>query len=213
MCNKLKSYIYLIVFTFLITSCLNLTNEAQSWLENENVENIPGKYHFLDDTGTKIYLPTDFERFSLAKYQKLLGSLTTKKENNFEIDRLNVLRKMEGSLYIFFDKNTRSTYTINTIPFFKFSKKSAGQLLGLIQSNNQKLAKNSDITFTKLSAKYGGNVNQQLFKAIYKVKNKKIKQEVFNSSYIISSNDKTVFVLLTTPFEADFNPFIEKMIF
>jgi hypothetical protein len=213
MCNKLKSYIYLIVFTFLITSCLNLTNEAQSWLENENVENIPGKYHFLDDTGTKIYLPTDFERFSLAKYQKLLGSLTTKKENNFEIDRLNVLRKMEGSLYIFFDKNTRSTYTINTIPFFKFSKKSAGQLLGLIQSNNQKLAKNSDITFTKLSAKYGGNVNQQLFKAIYKVKNKKIKQEVFNSSYIISSNDKTVFVQLTTPFEADFNPFIEKMIF
>jgi hypothetical protein len=213
MCNKLKSYIYLIVFTFLITSCLNLTNEAQSWLENENVENIPGKYHFLDDTGTKIYLPTDFERFSLAKYQKLLGSLTTKKENNFEIDRLNVLRKMEGSLYIFFDKNTRSTYTINTIPFFKFSKKSAGQLLGLTQSNNQKIAKNSDITFIKLSAKYGGNVNQQLFKAIYKVKNKKIKQEVFNSSYIISSNDKTVFVQLTTPFEADFNPFIEKMIF
>jgi hypothetical protein len=194
-------------------SCLNLTNEAQNWLENENVENIAGKYHFLDDTGTKIYLPTDFERFSLAKYQKLLDSLVTKKEYNFEIDRLNELRKMEGSLYIFFDKNTGSTYTVNTIPFFKFSRQSAGQLLGLIQLNNQKAAKDSEITFTKISAKYGGNVNQQLFKAIYKVKAKKIKQEVFNSSYIISSNDKTVFVQLTTEFEADFDPFIEKMIF
>ncbi|VAV82504.1 hypothetical protein MNBD_BACTEROID02-363 [hydrothermal vent metagenome] len=213
--NKPKSYILLIISTatILFVSCLNLANEAQNWIENESAENIPGKFHFLDDTGTKIYLPTGFERFSLAKYQKLLDSLTTKKEYNFEIDRLNALRKMEGSLYIFFDKNTKSTYTINTIPFFKFSKESAGQLLGLIQSNNQKAAKNSDITFTKISVKYGGNINQQLFKAVYKVKDKKIKKEAFNSSYIISSNDKTVFVQLTTAFETDFDPFIEKMIF
>jgi hypothetical protein len=213
MSNNSKSYIYLTLITVFMVSCLNLANEAQSWLTNENIKNIPGKYHFLDDTGTKIYLPTDFERFSLAKYQKLVDSLATKKEYNFELDRLNALRKMEGSLYIFFDKNTGSTYTINTIPFFKFSRQSAGQLLGLIQSNNQKTAKDSDITFTKISAKYGGNVNQQLFKAIYKVKAKKAKKEVFNSSYIISSNDKTVFVQLTTAFEADFDPFIEKIIF
>ncbi len=213
--NKPKSYILLIISTatVLFVSCLNLANEAQNWIENESAENIPGKFHFLDDTGTKIYLPTDFERFSLAKYQKLLDSLTTKKEYNFEIDRLNALRKMEGALYIFFDKNTRSTYTINTVPFFKFSRQSASQLLGLIQSNNQKTAKNSNITFTKISVKYGGTVNQQLFKAVYKVTDKKTKKEAFNSSYIISSNDKTVFVQLTTAFEADFDSFIEKMIF
>ncbi len=212
---KPKPYIFIIVstITVLFVSCLNLANEAQTWLGNENAENVLGKYHFLDDTGTKIYLPTDFERISLAKYQKLLDSLVTKKEYNFEIDRLNALGKIEGSLYIFFDKNTKSTYTINTVPFFKFSKKSAGQLLGLIQSNNQKIVKNSGITFTKISVKYGGNINQQLFKSVYKLKDKKLKKEAFNYSYIISANDKTVFVQLTTVFEADFDPFIEKMIF
>jgi len=78
---KPKPYIFIIVstITVLFVSCLNLANEAQTWLGNENAENVLGKYHFLDDTGTKIYLPTDFERISLAKYQKLLDSLVTKK--------------------------------------------------------------------------------------------------------------------------------------
>jgi hypothetical protein len=211
--NKSKQFIYLIIMAALLISCQNLTNEAKGWLVNDNMETIPGKYHFLDDTGTKIFLPTDFERLSLAEYQKLIKTIATKKEYDFEISRLKTLKEMDGSLYIFFDKKTRSTYTINTVPFFKFSRDNASQLLGLIQSRNNKISKNTGATFTKISAKYGGNKNQQLFKVIYKVKAKKLKNEIFNSSYIISSNEKTIFVQLTTTFEADFDPFIEKIIF
>ena len=119
---------------------------------------------------------------------------------------------MDGSLYIYFDKNTKSTYTINTRPYIKFDKDNASQLLGLIKSNNDKVTKNSGAKFTKITAKYGGNANQQLFKAIYKISGKRMKNDMFNSSYIISSNEKTVFIQITTATKTDFDNFIEKML-
>ena len=39
-----------------------------------------------------------------------------------------------------------------------------------------------------------------------------MKNDVFNSSYIISSNEKTVFIQITTATKTDFDNFIEKML-
>ena len=207
-----KPYCYLIILVTIMCSCLNESNSLKNIDKILTTEKAIGKYHFLEDNGTKIYLPSDFERISLTKYQRLLDSLSTKKEYKFETERLNSLSDMDGSLYIYFDKISKSTYTINTRPYIKFDKDNANQLLGLIKSNNDKVTKNSGAKFTKVTAKYGGNANQQLFKTIYKISGKHMKNDIFNSSYIISSNEKTVFIQITTALKTDFDPFIEKIL-
>lgn len=207
--NTIKAILlYLLVISF---SCEEISQKTSSNEGNEKIS-LEGNYHFLEDTGTKVFLPEGFERYSLTKYQRLLDSLTTKKEYKVETERLNSLSKLDGALYIYFDNTTRSTYTINTMPYYAFTRNDASQLLGMIQANNERVKKNSDAKFERITAKYGGTNKQQLFKAIYKVSGKSMKNEVFNNSYIISSNEKTVFIQLSTAFETDFDPYIEKMV-
>lgn len=203
-----KSNFYLVLILLITLSCNNniTSNEGKS------SANLFGKYHFLEDTGTQIYLPEAFERYSLTKYQRLLDSLTSKKEYKIETERLQSLSKMDGSLYIYYNINDGSTFTINTRPYFAFTKDDAPQLLGLITENNDKVKENSDAKFTKMTAKYGGDKNQQLFKAVYKVSGKSMKNDVYNASYIISSKGQTVFLQLSTIEETNFDPYIEKIL-
>ncbi len=119
---------------------------------------------------------------------------------------------MDGSLYIYYDEENGSTFTINTRPYFAFTKEDAPQLLGLITENNDKVKENSDAKFTKITAKYGGDKQQQLFKAVYKVSGKSMKNDVYNTSYIISSKGKTVFIQLSTLDEINFDPYLDKII-
>jgi len=78
-----RSNFYLILILLITLSCNN--NKASK--EGKSSANLSGKYHFLEDTGTQIYLPKAFERYSLTKYQRLLDSLTTKKEYEIETER------------------------------------------------------------------------------------------------------------------------------
>lgn len=203
------NYYLLLVFIFTL-SCDNF-NSSKTVEENKSSTNISGKYHFLEDTGTQVYLPEAFERYSLTKYQHLLDSLTTKKEYKIETERLHSLSKMDGSLYIFYNKDNNSTYTINTRPYFAFTKDDAPQLLGLITENNDKVKENSDAVFTKITAKYGGNKNNNCLNPFIKLQEKH-ENDVFNASYIISTKGKTVFIQLATIEEINFDPYIEKML-
>lgn len=209
--NLKQIQLFLSLISFIILSSCN--EVSQSITSNQSsVSTISGNYHFLEDTGTQVYLPEGFERYSLTKYQRLLDSLTTKKEYKVETERLNSLSKMDGNLYIYFNERIGSTYTINTMPYYAFTKEDGQQLLGLITANNNKVKENSDATFTKITAKYGGNDKQQLFKAIYKVSGKSMKNDIYNTSYIISSKGQTVFIQLATIDQVDFDPYIEKML-
>ena len=197
---------------FISYSCINPIAEVKNWMEAKSVEEIIGKYHFLDNDGIKVYLPQVFERYSSVEYQQLLDSLATEKQFEFESKRLKSLREMEGSFYIFFDADSRSTFTINTLPYMPITRSDAQYLLGMISVSNDRTSYNSDLNFTKLSAVYHGSKDQHIFKSIYRIDNDKTDAEVYNSTYIISSNHKTVWIQLTTPFEADFDMFIQKLI-
>ena len=207
----MKFNFYLILILFITLSCNESTSSTAS-NEGNAASKLSGKYHFLEDTGTQIYLPIAFERYSLTKYQRLLDSLTTKKEYKIETERLQSLSKMDGSLYIYYNKEDGATFTINTRPYFAFTKDDAPQLLGLITANNDKVKENSDAKFTKITAKYGGDNKQQLFKAVYKVSSKSMKNDVYNTSYIISSKGKTVFIQLSTKEDVNFDPYLEKIL-
>jgi hypothetical protein len=206
---KITSFI---AIGLMLSACNEITKEAENWVDTDRTNSIPGEYHFLSDQGIKVFLPNEFKKYSLSEFQSLLDSLFTKKEDlKREVERLNTIKDMEGNLHIFYDPISRSDIMINTVPYFQFSKESASQLLGFVKLNQENQNLKNNLKFTKITAKFGGNSQQQIFKAIYKVENTKLKTEHFNTSYIISSNEKTIIIRLTTPIEAQFDPYIEKI--
>lgn len=194
-------------------SCFNtVATEVKNWIEINNIEDVKGSYHFLGDDGIKIFLPQSFKKYSSVGYQQVLDSLATKKNYDLEMKRLQVLREMEGNFYIFFDKETRSTYTINTLPYTPLHRGDAQYILGMISMNHKKIAQKTDLEFTKITAKYNSNKTTQIFKAIHRIDDTKKSISTYNSSYILTSNKKTVFLQLHTGFDVDFDPFLQKMI-
>ena len=181
-------------------------------MEATSVEDVDSNYHYLENDGIKIYLPEVFERYSSVGYQQLLDSLGTKKEVEFEKKRLKALRDVEGSFYIYFDKETGSTYTINTLTYTPLRREDAQFLLGMITASYERSSQDSDLSYTKLTAKYNDAGTQNIFRSIHRIDNQKTNMQVFNSNYIISSKKKTVWIQITTPFEVDFDMFIQKMI-
>ncbi len=181
-------------------------------MEASSIDDVTGKYHYLENDGIKIYLPEVFERYSAAQYQSLLDSLITKEDFEFESKRLKALREVKGDFYIFFDEETRSTYTVNTLPYIPITRGDAQYLLSMITASYQRSAQNSDLNYTKLTAKYNNSGNQNVFRTIHRINNSKTNSEVYNANYIISSKNKTVWIQITTPFEVNFDMFIQKMI-
>ncbi|MFI0430897.1 hypothetical protein [Mariniflexile sp. HMF6888] len=210
-----NSFILFSLLSFLTLcniSCLSIAKDVKSWIEVGDIEDVRGKYHFLTEDQIKIYLPDAFKRYSRAGYEKLIDSLASKENYELEIKRLEFLRNMEGHFYIFFDEETRSTYTINTMPYMPMHKGDAQYILGMISMNNDKISRTTDLEFTKITAKYSAHAGTQIFKAIHKIENTKKQLTSFNSSYIVSANSKTIYVQLLTGFDVNFDPFLQKMI-
>ncbi|MBP0904361.1 hypothetical protein ACFSKN_12650 [Mariniflexile gromovii] len=212
--NK-NPFILVILFSFLMlssTSCLTIAKDVKNWIEINDIEDVQGKYHFLTQDQIKIYLPDTFKKYSRAGYEKLLDSLANKKDFELELKRLESLREMEGNFYIFFDEETRSTFTINTMTYMPIHKGDAQFILGMISLNNKKIAKESNLEITKITAKYSATDKMQLFKAIHKIDHKKKQLTNYNASYILSANKKTIYIQLLTGFDVNFDPFLQKMI-
>lgn len=212
MSNFLKQYYILIVFVSLY-SCMDVAKEVSNWMDVNPTEEVIGKFHYLENDGIKIFLPETFERYSSVKYQNLLDSLITKDNFDFEIKRLKSLREMEGEFYIYFDTESHSTYTINTMPYMPLYKNDAQLILGMISQNNNNITQNSDLEINKISAKYNDTNGTQIFKAIHQVSKKSKLEMAVNTSYIISSLHKTVYINLTTPYLVNFDMYLQKMTF
>ncbi|WP_406684741.1 hypothetical protein N1F78_03155 [Seonamhaeicola sp. MEBiC1930] len=195
-----------------MSSCINIASDVKHWFEIENVEEVKGKYHFLSEDGIKIYLPDTFKKYSSSEYLKIIDSLTSKKDYAFELRAIETLRDLKGNFYIYFDNEFGITYTLNTLPYFPFSKRDASQLLGIIRMNNEKITRKENIEFTKITAKYTGNKKQQIFRSIFKVDYPETDVSTYSTAYIISSNGKTTMIKLSSIYDINFDPFIQKMI-
>lgn len=195
-----------------MTSCVESIKELNNWSIEEESEELQGTYHFLEQEGIKVFLPEVFERTSMAEYLKIIETLGTKDEYAFEVNQFKIRSKMDGNFYIYLDKESGSTYSIYARPYLQMYKEEAVNLLTLIKKNQDDAAKGLPRKFTKITAKFDESHNTQIFKSIYKIQNTKKKTEVFQHSYIVSSNDHTVFINLTTPFEdVNFDVFLQKM--
>ncbi|WP_299123416.1 hypothetical protein [uncultured Winogradskyella sp.] len=201
------------VFCLLFFSCFEVAKEITDWTQLEDIENIEGKTHYLDKDGIKLFLPNTFKKYSSVEYLALIDSLVIdNKELEIERTRFRNIRKMEGNHYIFFDNSMNATYTINSVPYTPISRQDAKFILGILRQSQEQVASNTDLDFTKITAKHNDNGKTQIFKAIFKLENQKLQQQAFQHAYFISSNKKTVLINLMAPFEINFDPFLEKMI-
>jgi hypothetical protein len=211
--NSNKLIIITIIALLSLTSCVEAIKELNNWEVTENIEELPGKYHFLEKEGIKVFLPEVFERTSMAEYLDLVKKTGSKDEYAFEVNQFKARSKMDGNFYIYFDKESGSTYSIYARPYLQMYKEDASNLLGVIRKNQEEAAKDLSRKFTKLTAKFDDSRGPQIFKAIHKIENTKKKRQVYQHSYIVSSNDHTVFINLTTPIEdVNFDIFLQKMV-
>tara|TARA_R110002049_G_scaffold158998_1_gene323880 strand:- start:282 stop:926 length:645 start_codon:yes stop_codon:yes gene_type:complete len=204
--------IFLSVFCFTITSCLEVAKEITDWTQFEDVNSVEGDTHYLGDDGIKLFLPKSFKRYSSVEYLALIDSLVTNnKDLEIERSRFRNIRKMEGNHYIFFDNTINASYTLNAIPYTPISRQDAKYILGMLRQSQEAMSNESDLNYTKITAKHNDNGKTQIFKAIFKIENPIEKLEAFQHAYFISSNNKTVLINLMAPFEVNFDPFLEKM--
>lgn len=205
--------LFLGIFLLFLTSCFEVAKEIQDWTQVNTSDQLLGKQYFLDDDGIKVFLPESFKQYNTVEYSALIDSLVVNNEDlEIEHARLRNMRKMEGNHYIFFDSTANSSYTINTIPHTPITRQDAKYLLGIIRQNQDQLSELTNLDYSKITAKHNNNGNTQVFKAIYKVEDRKLHYQAFQHVYFVSSNQKTVLINLTTPFEVNFDPFLEKMI-
>ena len=202
-----------IIFAALATSCKEVSKEMDALTQPEVSNTVSGTTHYLNDDGIKIVLPETFVKYSAAEYEIVVKEMLPEKDQEAELDRLRNLRNMDGNFYLFYDKENASTYTANTIPYKPITKKDATNLLALIRSSLENSAKEKDLKVFKETAKYNDNGLAQIFKAVFKIDNIKTKREFYQTAYFISSNDKTVLIQLSTPFLADFDSYLQKMVF
>ncbi|MFD2565566.1 hypothetical protein [Aquimarina rubra] len=209
--------LYLLIGSILILiSCNTVIQETQNWIEKSNSNNtkiLEGNYFHLENELIKTFLPEGFKRLSLETYKTILDSSLTKTQLDNEMKRLETMRAMQGSFYLFFDPYTRSTYTLNTMPYINFSKQDATMLLSMVKQRNNQVSLNTGLDFKKLTAAYAKNKDFTMFRSIFQVDNPKENIRIFSNFYIITADKKTFMINLTTPFEVNFDRYIEKMKF
>ncbi|WP_299314851.1 hypothetical protein [uncultured Aquimarina sp.] len=209
--------LYLLIGSLLILiSCNTVLQETQSWIEksNNNTNQIlEGNYFHLENGLIKTFLPKGFKQLSLENYKSILDSSLTKTQLSNEMRRLESMRDMEGDFYLFFDSYARSTYTLNTLPYMNFSKQNAALLLSIIKQKNNQVSLVTDLNFKKLTAAYAKNKGFTMFRSIFQVDNFVENIRMFSNFYIITADKQTFMINLTTPFEVNFDGYIEQMKF
>lgn len=203
----------LTVLVLSTTACVEVAKEMANWTETEDLETVESTMHLLEKDNVKIFLPKTFKKYSSVEYLNLLDSLITEnKDLEIERARFRTIRNMEGNHYLYFDNSINATYSVNAIPYTPISRQDAKLILGMIRQNQEALSKEIDVDYHKITAKHNDNGKTQIFKAIFKIENKKKKQQAYQHVYFISSNQKTLMINLMAPFEVNFDPFLEKMI-
>lgn len=216
----MNKFILYSILAFLLTSivaCKETTYQTSELNEKDIVEisseTSATTTHFLEYNGVKVFLPSRFELYSYVKYQSLIDSLLTKKEYKMEQYRLDQLTEMDGKLYLFYDPAKKASVSINATPHIAFTREDAQELLNSISYDNQNLPDREKLEIEKVSAKFNGNVNQQIFKTIYKFSEKKTKNTWYQTNYIMSSNQKTILLEFTEAQLNDYDAYILKTIF
>lgn len=202
-----------VLFVFIATqSCVESVKEVQSWIDAASIEEVQGEYHFLSEDGIKVFLPSVFKKHTTQEYKSAIKALLPTKAYKAEDKRLEHLKKLEGNFSVFFDKETNSTFTVNTLPYQPIFRKDAQYLLGIIRLNYENSNTNPDIKHTKVTAKYNADKGPQIFKAVFKMEDITTNIAIYNFTYVISANEKTIWIQLQSPYENGVDDYLNKLV-
>ncbi|WP_034059632.1 hypothetical protein [Lacinutrix jangbogonensis] len=210
----MKYYKIILLFFILLSfqSCIEGVKGLQSWIDASNIEEVKGEYHFLSEDGIKVFLPSVFKKHTTEEYKGIIKKLLPSKDFKLEDKRLELLKKMDGNFSVFYDKETQSTFTVNSLPYQPIYKKDAQYLLGMIRMNYENNNKDPDIEYTKVTAKYNADRGPQIFKAVFKIENTSTKIVSYIFTYVISANEKTAWIQLQSPYENGVDDYLNKLV-
>ncbi|MBX2826674.1 MAG: hypothetical protein KTR22_00830 [Flavobacteriaceae bacterium] len=193
------------------SSCKEVNQELSNIWESDEKGELLGTHHYLEDRGIRLFLPDAFEKISISEYQSMLDTLLDKDSYKYEINRINQLKKMDGGFHLFFDKYSGSTCTVNSVDFMPLTKNDAQQFLGVMRRSMEERFDHKKFSIEKLVAKYSGNTDEHVFKSVYLISDDKLDKQHYSTMYIITSNEKTVIMHISSPFRGDMDPFITKI--
>ena len=160
---------FLLTLLLLFLSCDDKTKNKVISDNNSYESSISNNTQFLENDGIKLLLPENFKRYSSAEYEVILKTLTKGKILDLEEKRLRHLRNIDGNHYIYFDKASKSTILVNTIPYTPILRKNATSILADITRDLIEICKISKQDFSKVTGKYSETPKAQIFKSIHKV--------------------------------------------
>lgn len=203
------------VFLFsILVSCKEIINKVaqQDWTTVEISDPVEGTYHNLQKVGLKIFLPQDFKRYNIMQYKELLDTIAKPDLVRKEIKRLEMLRDdVKGDFYLYYDGKYSSTYILNTLPYADFNRNDAEFILGIIH-RSQNVYGEQNTNYEKITASFRATDDVKIFRAIFKITNSEKDFAYYNTIYMVSTSTKKTFqIILTTPFEVNFDPFIQKI--
>lgn len=177
------------------------------FIEDEKTT-LEGKYITLENDQIKLYVPDSFKKTSEAEYREIIEAIDNPEKKRNLLKRFNHYRISKGNVYYIIDDAVEMT--IKTLPYFPFSKKESSYISGLFLKSCIDFSELYNSDCKRLRSGYSGNKKTQVFKGVYEVKTSE--GTFFNTNYIISSNHKTFSVLIISPFDIDFDAYIEKTI-
>lgn len=206
-----KIVLLIVLFTFL--SC---KKETKGFDEKNLLKPVDfGEYHTIGKNDLKVFLPEGFKKLTQKDKQQFINSIENKEAKDY-VHKMNQARKFsKGKFYDFYNEELSSEVVVSTFPYTPFNKSSAIQLLYLIENTNSKFEELTGIVHEKQKSTYYGVQGLQIFKAIYKLfamneQTGEYDEILYKTVYLVTSNQKTFAVNITTPYELDFAPFIKK---
>lgn len=204
-------YLMFLFFATTLVSCMEVGQKVVDWmsLEEGDIE-VDGNYHILEEDGVRVFLPANFQRYSLADYQQTLKKRLSKEEADVQIKNINQKAELEGELYIYYEEESGSTCLVFGMPYTEMKKSDAQLFLGMMRTQVQKYLE-GDSNYEKITAKYVGYPTQYIFKSVYRISSEEKNFEYYNALYFVTRKNKTIAFQLITPIGVYFDPFIEKI--
>ncbi|WP_296377936.1 hypothetical protein [Winogradskyella sp.] len=205
----------LLTLVLLFVSCNDKTKNEVDSVNKSNELAISNNTQFLEDDGIQLLLPENFKRYSSAEYEVVLKTLAKGKILDLEEKRLRHLRNIDGNHYIYFDKASKSTILVNTIPFAPILKQNASSILADITRDLSEFCKMTKQDFSKITGKYSETPSVQIFKSVHKVydKRKKNSTRYQHKYYLAFSKDKNLIIDINTTLDFDFDNYLAKIKF
>lgn len=206
-----KIVLLIVLFTFL--SC---KEESKGFDEKNLLKPVDfGEFHTIGNNDLKVFLPAGFKELTRKDRQQFVNSIENEEAKGY-VEKMYQARKFsKGKFYDFYNEELSSEVVVSTFPYTPFNKSSAIQLLYIMKNANDKFEEMTGIVHEKEKSTYYGVQGLQIFKAIYRLyslnqESGEYDEVLYKTIYLVTSNQKTFSVTITTPYELDFAPFIKK---